>query len=263
MATMTDERYRRNLGSITEAEQRALSQARVLVAGCGGIGGFVAELLARLGVGVLRIVDDDAFDPTNLNRQLFATRTSIGAGKAACAATRLAEIDPGIAIEAIDRRLDAESAPTLVEDAACAIDALDSLEARAQLARACETAGIPLVHGAVSGWAGRVCCIAPLDGAAGFLFGDDGKMRPPDEGDPAATVRPADPHRLDSAYEQALRDAGTLGPACACAASIMAAEAVKILLAREGALFGQLLSFNLLSGTFGTFLLPAPRKAPT
>ena len=66
------DRYIRNLGAITEAECALLQQKTILVAGCGGLGGYLMEYLARIGIGAIRCVDGDVFDRTNLNRQILA-----------------------------------------------------------------------------------------------------------------------------------------------------------------------------------------------
>ena len=67
-----DERYSRNLPAVSEEEQAVLARRRVLVAGCGGLGGYLIEYLARMGVGEITAVDGDLFEPSNLNRQLLA-----------------------------------------------------------------------------------------------------------------------------------------------------------------------------------------------
>lgn len=66
---MIEERYARNLGPLSEAECRLLAEKTVFVAGLGGLGGYVAELLARVGVGTLRLADGDVFEKSNLDRK--------------------------------------------------------------------------------------------------------------------------------------------------------------------------------------------------
>ncbi|NLG41191.1 MAG: HesA/MoeB/ThiF family protein, partial [Chloroflexi bacterium] len=81
-------RYLRNHDAISEAEQAILAQKRVLVVGCGGLGGYVIECLARIGVGYLRVVDGDVFDETNLNRQLLSSNMNLGRPKTLAAQQR-------------------------------------------------------------------------------------------------------------------------------------------------------------------------------
>ena len=66
-----DERYVRNLGALSERECNLLRTKTVFVAGCGGLGGYLIEMLLRLGVGTIRAADGDAFEASNLNRQLL------------------------------------------------------------------------------------------------------------------------------------------------------------------------------------------------
>ena len=63
-----DPRYVRNVPALSEAECELLRRKRVLVVGCGGLGGHLIDMLARIGIGSLRVVDGDAFEPSNLNR---------------------------------------------------------------------------------------------------------------------------------------------------------------------------------------------------
>ena len=74
-------RYLRNKNLISHEEQVKLSQMKVAVLGCGGLGGYVIEMLARLGVGKLILVDFDTFDESNLNRQLISTEKNLGSSK--------------------------------------------------------------------------------------------------------------------------------------------------------------------------------------
>ena len=75
-------RYERNIGAITEAEQELLLKKRAAIVGCGGLGGYIAEFLARLGLGHLTLIDGDAFTVSNLNRQILSLETNLGQNKA-------------------------------------------------------------------------------------------------------------------------------------------------------------------------------------
>ena len=147
--------FQRNIGAITNAQQEKLQNSTVAVIGCGGLGGYVIEELARLGVGALLAVDFDQFSPSNLNRQLNALKATIGTGKAESAAKRVAAIHPYTQVKAF-----AEDFRLLPENALLAadviVDCLDSLAAREDLFSLCHSRGLPLVHGAVNGWFGQV-----------------------------------------------------------------------------------------------------------
>ncbi len=93
--------WERNFPSLSAPEQLRLFRSAVLVAGLGGLGGFLAELLARVGVGRLLLADGDHFTPANLNRQLLATQETLGLSKAVVTARRLREINPAILAEPI------------------------------------------------------------------------------------------------------------------------------------------------------------------
>ena len=77
-----EERYIRNLGALTEEECALLRTKTVFVAGCGGLGGYLIEMLLRLGVGTIRAADGDAFEASNLNRQLLSSPSALGKPKA-------------------------------------------------------------------------------------------------------------------------------------------------------------------------------------
>ena len=98
------ERYKRNYKTISLEEQQILAESVITVIGCGGLGGFIIEGLARSGVGTLRLVDFDTFDVSNLNRQLFATEHTIGASKLEQAVRRVQAVNRAVQIEAIEDR---------------------------------------------------------------------------------------------------------------------------------------------------------------
>ena len=86
--------FERHLDLIDHAAQKKLQEAKIAVYGCGGLGGYVVELLARVGVGSLLLFDPDVFTESNLNRQLYATRQTLGQSKSAEAAKRVRLIRP-------------------------------------------------------------------------------------------------------------------------------------------------------------------------
>jgi len=146
--------FARNQGALSDAEQRLLQEKRVAVIGCGGLGGYVVEELVRIGVGRLHLFDPDVFSPSNCNRQLNALQSTQGRNKAESAAERAVDIHPFSAVVAhpLDFRAGGEEA--LQVDAM--VDCLDEVQARRALSNLCNRRGLPLVHGAVSGWYGQV-----------------------------------------------------------------------------------------------------------
>ncbi len=141
--------------------QLRLFKARVAVVGCGGLGGWVVELLARAGIGELRLIDPDVLSESNLNRQLFATLADLGRPKVEVAATRVASLNPVVAVTPVAAVFRAADAAVQLDSCTLVIDGLDSAAARLELGRACQRLGLPLVHGAVAGWYGQAAVQYP------------------------------------------------------------------------------------------------------
>jgi molybdopterin/thiamine biosynthesis adenylyltransferase len=163
-------RYRRNGCTISLSQQKILCRSKVAVIGCGGLGGYVLEGLARLGVGHLLAVDYDTFEEHNLNRQLLATPETLGRFKADVACERLHAVNPAIEATGIKAALTAENAAHILAGCGAVVDALDSVSARLTLAAACGELGIPLVHGAICGWYGQAATQYPGDGLLEKLY---------------------------------------------------------------------------------------------
>lgn len=138
-----------------------LSKSRVLVAGCGGLGGNVIEHLVRIGVGSIIAVDGDTFDESNLNRQILCTTENIGKSKAAAAAERVKLIDPSVSVTPVCEKITKENAPALMADADLIIDALDNVATRLILEDAASDANLYIVHGAISGWDLQAMLVPP------------------------------------------------------------------------------------------------------
>lgn len=163
-------RYERNLPALTEAECLLLRSKRILVVGCGGLGGHIIDMLARIGIGSLRVVDGDVFEATNLNRQLLSQVPLLGVSKAKAAADHVARVNPQVQVDAVCDYLGEENADALVEDCDIVLDALDNIASRKILAAACERAGIPYVYGAIQGWVAQTAVSMPGDGLIDKLF---------------------------------------------------------------------------------------------
>ena len=164
------ERYSRNLPALSPADMDKLINSRVLVAGCGGLGGNVIEHLARIGIGTLTVIDGDVFTESNLNRQLLCTSENLGESKALAAAGRVRLIDPSINVTAVCEYLTEANAPALLADADIVIDCLDSIESRLMLEGAAADAGVYMVHGAISGWDLQVMLVPPASGLLRGLY---------------------------------------------------------------------------------------------
>jgi molybdopterin/thiamine biosynthesis adenylyltransferase len=167
------ERYIRN--GFSAGEQKALQCATVSIIGCGGLGGRTAELLTRLGIGSLVLTDPDVFSESNLNRQLFCNMETLGQAKTTVVARELQKINPALHIHSFVQAFDASS----VSGADIVIDALDSGNARKQLATLCHQQNIPLVHGAVNSWYGQVAVGHPASPLMTTLYPDSNKLDTP------------------------------------------------------------------------------------
>ena len=182
-------RYARNRRTLSIADQHALLGRTVAVVGCGGLGGYAIEELARLGVGRLLVVDPDRFEEHNLNRQLLSTVADLGAPKVEAAVRRVAAINPAVAVVPHQVALTAGNGAGLLAGADLAIDALDSVPARLALAEVCRTLGRPLVHGAIAGWYGHVATQLPGERIIERLYASASEARGVEQelGNPAFT----------------------------------------------------------------------------
>jgi len=227
-------RYERNLPSLGPEGQRRLFSAHVAVVGCGGLGGTVAELLARAGVGRFTLVDPECFEESNLNRQLVCTPARLGQPKAAATAERLQEVNPAVCCQVACEALIADNAQELLQGADVAVDSLDSAAARLVLEEACHQLQIPLIHAALAGHLGRVMTVMPGDWTVRRLYAQHDQYT-------------AEAQRFDALQSP------TVTPAVL--AALQAAEVIKVLTGRGDLLQGRALVVDLERGAAGVFPL--------
>jgi len=169
-------------------------------------------------VGRLLLADGDDFTPANLNRQLLATEESLGLNKALVAARRVRAINPAIIAEALPYFLTPDNLGGCLGRVQVAADGLDTIAARRDLAAAAREAGIPLVHGAVTGRFGQVSTLMPAGGGR------------------------------DASHPVLARDAATarevLVPTVALVASLQVQEVVRLLLGQPPAYGDRLAHFD-------------------
>lgn len=170
-------RYARNMPALTEEECRLLRTKKVAVIGCGGLGGHIIELLARIGIGFIRAVDADVFEATNLNRQLLSEVSLLGTSKAQAAAERVHRINPDVRVEAMQVYLDASNVHMLIDGCDAVLDGLDNIASRKILARACAEGGIPYIYGAISGWVAQAAISMPEDHLVELLYPESVEIR--------------------------------------------------------------------------------------
>jgi molybdopterin/thiamine biosynthesis adenylyltransferase len=227
-------RYDRNMTALSKEENDKLHTYRVCIVGCGALGEYVTEMLGRIGVGHLTIIDPDGFDETNLNRQIYSDTRALNRSKVEVAQERMAIINPLVEVTAMPLYLDKQNALDICQGHDLIIDALDNLESRFVLQDTAQKLNIPLVHGAIAGWYGQVCTILPGDRSLDLIYGDNrGRCIEKEQGNPSFTP--------------------------AIVASIQVAEAIKILIGRGEILHKQLLYIDLLNQEY--MVLPLVRSS--
>ena len=164
------ERYIRNMPALSEADCTLLLSKKIAVIGCGGLGGYLIEQIARIGVGELVIVDGDNFDVSNLNRQLLSNPNTIGESKAHTAAQRIQHINPDIKVHVYPDMLTAENADILISGCDAVLDGLDNISSRKILKQACKKASIPYIFGAISGWVSQAAISMPNDDLIDLIY---------------------------------------------------------------------------------------------
>ena len=168
-------RYERNYNTINFSEQIQLLLSTVAVIGCGGLGGNILEMLARLGIGNLILVDGDIFNESNLNRQLLSTENYIGKGKAEAAAARIKQINSSINTSTYSLFIDSTNSQKVITGANIVIDALDNIPGRFIVEAASKDLKIPFIHGAINNMFGQVSTIFPEDKGLKSIYGSPEK----------------------------------------------------------------------------------------
>lgn len=140
--------------------QQALTDAKVLVVGCGGLGAGAIPPLVASGVGSITLLDDDVVEPSNLNRQTLFTTADIGSSKAELAAARMQALNPDATITARRHRLTVDDVD-LVADHHLVLDCTDKAASRVAISNTCRAAGVPWVWAAIDGWTAVLSVFAP------------------------------------------------------------------------------------------------------
>jgi len=144
-----------------EQGQKKLKEARVLVAGIGGLGSPISIYLAAAGVGKIRMVDHDKVESSNLNRQIIHWSEDVGRKKFESAAEKLKRLNSDVQVEALGETIVKENVSQLVADCDLIVDAMDNFATRYLLNKAALAGNIPFIHGAVYGFEGRATTIIP------------------------------------------------------------------------------------------------------
>lgn len=204
----------------------SLSAKSALVIGTGGLGGPVLYTLAAAGLGRIVLIDDDAVETSNLNRQPCFLEQDLGARKAGVAAERLRALAPAAQVESIDERFEARNADALVRSADVVLDGSDNFATKFLANDAAVAARRPLVHGGILRTTAQILTVVP---------GPAGCLRCLFEAPPPAEAVPSN------------AEAGVLGALAGFAGALMAAEAIRLLSGERGAYVGRLLAFEACS----------------
>jgi adenylyltransferase/sulfurtransferase len=230
----SDQRVRRyqrqtSLPEVGREGQLKLREAKVFVAGLGGLGSVCTTYLVAAGVGHVRIVDKDVVELENLNRQILHWTEDIGKSKIDSASDKLGRLNPDCRIETLKEEVRAENAGDLISDSSVILDATDNLETRKVLNRISVEKGVPFVFGGVEGFDGMISTFVPgRSPCLECLF-----------------PGPPPPKRTP----------GILGPLPGLVASIQSLEALKVILGVDGLLQGRLLYVRGASMTFKEILV--------
>lgn len=151
----------RQMSIVTRSEQERFKDAKITVIGCGGIGGETIEILARMGIGELILVDKDSFDLSNLNRQTLANIGDLGLDKSAVAKEKVRLINPYVKVTTYNEHIDQNNIGKVIADSDIVIDALDNILTRVIVSRKAKEKGIPYIHGAIHGTLGQITVFLP------------------------------------------------------------------------------------------------------
>jgi molybdopterin/thiamine biosynthesis adenylyltransferase len=166
------ERYARNMRTFSLADQVSLLKAHAGVVGLGGLGGTVTEILTRMGVGRLTLIDGDRFEDSNLNRQLLSSMATLGLSKTEAARGRVDQINPSVDCIGVAEFLSRENADVRLAACDVVVDCLDNLPARFLIEDVCKRLGRPMVSAAVAGASGHITTIFPEDHGLRLIYGD-------------------------------------------------------------------------------------------
>lgn len=232
-------RYSRHIllqevGAVGQAKLRA---ARVLVVGAGGLGAPLSLYLAAAGVGTIGLVDHDALELSNLQRQVVHATARIGRNKAESAAETLTALNPEVKVETHALRMDADTAQDLIPRYDIICDGTDNFATRFLLGDACHLLGRPLVSAAVLRFEGQLSVFKSHIGA------------------PHPCHRCLHPEPPPEGLVPTCSEAGVLGAVTGVMGTLQATEVLKEILGIGEGLSGRLLLWDALDARFRTVKL--------
>ncbi|HEY7890173.1 MAG TPA: ThiF family adenylyltransferase [Steroidobacteraceae bacterium] len=226
-ATTPDYSRQIALHEVGAAGQEKLRRAAVLIVGCGGLGVPVMTYLAAAGVGRIGLVDGDRLEASNLHRQTLYSLADVGKPKVELAAARLRALNPEVGIQTHAMRLDASTAPGIIERYALVIDCTDNFSTKFMLNDTCVRLRTPIIFSSVYQYEGQLQVVRPERGGA--------------------CLRCVWPEATRDGLVGNCAEAGVLGPVPGTFGTLQALEALKLLLDLPGQLAEELLMLDLLT----------------
>lgn len=219
------ERYKRQISipQIGTEGQMLLQSSTAAVIGAGGLGAPVLTYLAAAGVGNILVIDKDAVEESNLNRQFLYSREDIGRKKAEAAKEKLKKQNPQIKVTAFSDAFTEENGRELLKGTDVVVDCVDSVKTRISVNKICLLLRIPLVEGGIYGFYGYVTSVfqnSPCLECMGYT------------------------------KEMEQKEIPSLGAAAGVVGSLQAVEALKILLGKGEPFYGRLFQYDGLDGSF-------------
>jgi len=222
-----------------ERGQEALRDSCVAIAGLGALGALAADMLARAGVGRLRLIDYDVVELSNLQRQILYDESDVESGrsKAELAARRLRRVNSAVDLVPITEKVTEENAEDLIGVAHLVIDGVDNFRAKFALNRATVKLGIPMIYGALSGTYALSMPIIPGETAClGCVYREE----------------------PDAASSETASTAGVIAPTVAAVVALQVANAIKLLIGARGEVLEGLAQIDVWDGDFK--VTPWPRR---
>ena len=213
--------------------QNKISSSKVLIVGCGGLGNFVAPILAGAGVGNIGLIDNDTVIESNLHRQILFSEDDVNKFKTEALRKKLHKLNSTINIKAYEENLNRKNCNSIISDYILVIDCTDNIEARYTINDACIENKIPFVHAALFKHQVQLS-----------VFNYKG----------GPNYRNAFPSPQRSTRD--CSETGILGSTVAIAGSYLANEALKTILGSAGILNGKILIIDTLYNSQNTFEIP-------
>lgn len=230
-------RYERQLimPKIGQEGQKRLEQSTVTVVGTGGLGSPVLTYLVSAGVGTIRIIDCDVVSESNLNRQFLHNTEDIDKLKVLSAKEKLSLLNPNVKLVTINQRLEADNTEEFIKGSDVVVDCVDNVPTRVNVARACLKLNIPLVEGGVCGFYGYVIDIGRETACLSCLGYDKVKPKTP---------------------------VPVLGVTAGIIGCMQANECIKLLLGIGKPLYGRMLNYDGLNGTWEEISVKKAENCP-